>query len=119
MCVGVPKVHQQSIAQELSNVTVKTSDNLGANLLIRTYHVTPVFRVELAGELRRVHEVAEHDGQLSSFSIANRRCSRGRFNTRGWLFLYSRRLCCLSRGSGGFMCTFGVASPDAPPPVII
>src|SRR5262249_10534965 len=69
MCVGVPKVHQQSIAQELSNVTVKTSDNLGANLLIRPYHVTPVFWVELGGQFGRVHQISEHDRQLPSFSF--------------------------------------------------
>src|SRR5262249_49734986 len=108
-----------TIAQELSGVSFIALDDFSTDLLILTNDFPVLFRVELGGEFRGVHEVAEHDGQLSSFSIANRRCSRGRFNTRGWLFLYSRRLCCLSRGSGGFMCTFGVASPDEPSPVII
>ena len=38
-------------------------NNFSTHLLIRPYHVTPVFRVELSRELGGVHEVAEHDSE--------------------------------------------------------
>jgi hypothetical protein len=67
MGVGVPKVHQQSIAQELSNVPVKTSDDLGADLLISPDDFAILFGVELRREFRGVHQITEHDGELPSF----------------------------------------------------
>src|SRR5439155_5269044 len=47
MRLGIPKVDQETITQELGDMSIKTCDNLGADLLIDTDHVTPVFRVEL------------------------------------------------------------------------
>jgi hypothetical protein len=74
MGLGIPKIHQESIAQELSDVPVIALDNFSTHPLIRPYHVPPVFRVELRGELRRVHQVAEHHGELAPFGVRRRWC---------------------------------------------
>src|SRR5215470_4643179 len=66
--LGIAEIHQETIAQELGNMSVKTLDHFSTHGLIRTYHITPVFRVELAGEFRGIDQVAEHDGELTTFS---------------------------------------------------
>src|SRR5262245_39560295 len=60
MGMGIAKIDQETITQELGNVSVKTLDDFRTSRLIRPYHVTPVFRVELAGKFGRVHQVTEH-----------------------------------------------------------
>jgi hypothetical protein len=37
--------------------------------LVCTDYVTPVFRVELAGEFGRVHQIAKHHGELATFRV--------------------------------------------------
>src|SRR5262252_6571723 len=69
MGVGIAEVHQQSIAQELCNVSVKTLDDFRTSGLIGTYHVSVHFWVELRREFRGVHEVTKHDGELPTFSV--------------------------------------------------
>ena len=44
-------------------------DNFGTNPLICTHHLTPVFRVELAGELGRIDQITEHHGELTTFGF--------------------------------------------------
>src|SRR5262249_3504724 len=46
MRVGIPKVHQQSIAKKLRNVSIKTLDDFRTSSLIRTDHIPILFRVE-------------------------------------------------------------------------
>src|SRR5215467_5241147 len=69
MCLGIPKVHQQSIAQKLRNVSVKTLDDFRTSGLIGTYHVSVHFWVELGGEFRGVHQITEHHRELPSFRV--------------------------------------------------
>jgi hypothetical protein len=85
-------------------------ENLGTHLLIGTHHVTPVFGVELAGQFGGVHEITEHHGELTAFSV-RRRCSRERFNLSGWLCLHNRLWWWLSRLRGNCLCACRVASP--------
>jgi len=75
--LGIPKVHQETVSQELGDMSIKACNDFGTHLLICTHHITPVFRVELAGQLGRVHEVAEHDGELTAFRF-------GRMRGGGW-----------------------------------
>src|SRR5215467_1472307 len=97
MGVGIAKIDEESIAQKLRNVSFVALDNFGTNSLICTYHVTPVFRVELAGELCRVHQITEHYGQLPSFRVRRRWCSWRKY-TLWRLIVLGRRLClCLDR----------------------
>ena len=52
MGLGVAEIHQETVTQELSNVTIIALDHLRANLLIRTYHFSVIFGIKLAGEFR-------------------------------------------------------------------
>jgi len=47
MCLGIAKIDQETIAQELGNVSVKTLDNFSTCRLIGTYHVSVHFGIEL------------------------------------------------------------------------
>ena len=47
MSVGIAKVHQEPIPQELRNVPVIALDDLSTDFLVRTDHFPVVFRVEL------------------------------------------------------------------------
>jgi hypothetical protein len=69
MRVGIAKIDQEPIAQELGNVSVKTLDNFGTRLLIGTHQVTVLFRVEPGGELRGLDQVTEHDRELPTFGF--------------------------------------------------
>ena len=69
MRVGIPKIHQESIPKKLGDMPIVALDNFGTHPLIRAYHITPVFWVELPGEARGVHEVAEHHRELATFGF--------------------------------------------------
>jgi len=47
----------------------KACDDLGADLLIRTDDFSILFGVELRGKFCGVHEIAEHDRELPTFSV--------------------------------------------------
>ena len=70
---GVAKVDEQAIAEILGDMPLKTGDDLGAGVLIGTHHLAQVFRVELAGEHGRIHQVTEQHGELQTFRIRRRR----------------------------------------------
>src|SRR5438132_8739436 len=69
MGLGIPKIHQETIPEQLGDMSIVALDNLGTGGLIRTDHVSVVFGIELRGELRGVHQVAEHDRELSTLSF--------------------------------------------------
>src|SRR5262247_3803835 len=101
MCVGIAEIDEQTIAQELCNVSVKTLDDFRTCRLIGTDDFPVVFGVETAGECGGVHQVTEHDGQLTSFRV-RRKCSRERGDLQGGLLL-GRRLCWLGWLSSDFL----------------
>ena len=47
MGLGIAKVDEEPIPEELGDMSIVALDNLGTDPLIRTDHVTIVFRVEL------------------------------------------------------------------------
>jgi hypothetical protein len=53
--LGIPKVHQQAVAQIRRDIPVEALDDLRTALLVRPHHVTPVFRVQPPGEAGRVY----------------------------------------------------------------
>ena len=55
MCLGIAEVDEQSVTKQLSDMPIVALDNFGTHPLICTHHVTPVFRVELAGQFGGVH----------------------------------------------------------------
>src|SRR5215831_10246062 len=65
MCLGIPKVHQEPIAQKLSDVPFIALDNLCTRRLIGTDDVPVLFGVELGGEAGGIDQVAEHHRELS------------------------------------------------------
>jgi hypothetical protein len=69
MCLGIAKVDKQSISQELGDVTVIALHNLSTGCLISTDDVPVLFGIELRGEFRGVHQVAEHHGELAAFGV--------------------------------------------------
>src|SRR5262245_26863437 len=69
MRLGIAEIHQEPIAKELGDVSLIALDDLGTGSLICTHHVTPVFRVELRGQLGGLDQVAKHHGQLATFSV--------------------------------------------------
>src|SRR5712691_2517182 len=76
MSVGIAEIHQEPIAKELGDMPIVALDNVGTHPLRCTHHVPVVFRIELAGELRRVHQITEHHRELPTFSVWRRRCWR-------------------------------------------
>src|SRR5438105_4884921 len=78
VCLGIAKVHEKSIPEQLGDMPIVALDNVGTHPLICTHHVTPVFRVELAGESSRVHQITEHHRELPSFRVGRRRGSNAR-----------------------------------------
>jgi hypothetical protein len=97
MGMGIAKVHQESIPQELGDVPVKTLDHFGTHPLICTHHVTPVFGVELRRKPGGIDQVAEHHRELSPFRT--RRGSRERYTLKEVLSLQRRLLHWLVRWS--------------------
>ena len=69
MGLGIAEVDQQPIAEILRHIAVKALDHGGSGLLVGAYHGAVVFGVELAGELRRVHQIAEHHRQLPALGF--------------------------------------------------
>src|SRR6516164_6509586 len=65
----IAKVDQETITEQLGDMPIVALDHGGTHPLIGPHHVPPVFRVEVRGELRRVHQVAEHHGELAAFSV--------------------------------------------------
>ena len=118
MRLGIAKIHQETITQELGNVSVKTLDDFSTRRLIGSDHVPVLFGVELAGESRRIHQITKHHRELPSFRVGGR-CSRTGFNQWGGLFMSSRLWCWLSRLRGQCLSACRVTSPDESLPFVI
>jgi len=71
--LGIAKIDEETIAQELGNMSVKTLDDCRTGGVIRTDHVAVVFGIELAGESGGVHYVTEHHGELAAFRLGRSR----------------------------------------------
>jgi hypothetical protein len=65
----IAKVDQQSIAQILRDMPPKVFDNSGTCLLVSTYELPVLFRVELSRERGRAYQVTEHYRQLPAFGF--------------------------------------------------
>ena len=67
MGLGIPKIHEETIAEELGDVPVIAVNHLGTGGLVRMHHITIVFRIELRCQYSGVGEVDKHHGQLTAF----------------------------------------------------
>jgi hypothetical protein len=66
---GMAKIDQQAIAQVLRHIAVKTLNHLGAGLMIGAHDVPQVFRVQVARQPGRVHQVAEQHREGAAFRL--------------------------------------------------
>src|SRR5215510_4413949 len=82
MGLGIAEIDEQTVTEKLGDMPIVALNNFSTHLLIGTHHVTPVFRVEVAGESCRVYQITKHNRELSSFRV-RRRCRRERFNLSG------------------------------------
>jgi hypothetical protein len=78
MCLRIAKIDQETISQELSGVTFIACDDLRTDCLVGSYDVPIVFWIKEAGELGRLHQVAEHDCELTAFRFGGMRGRRRR-----------------------------------------
>ena len=69
MGVGITEVHEEPVTEELRDIAIVALDHVGTHPLILAHHMTPVFRIELAGEHGRVHQVTEQHGELAAFRL--------------------------------------------------
>src|SRR5262245_30351890 len=92
-------------------------DNFSTDPLVCTDHVTPVFRVELAGKLGRVHQIAKHHGELAAFGFWRTRFGWWSFNRNSLVFSPYFLLSRLN--DGGLRSRACVTSPDQHSPVLI
>ena len=115
MGLGIAKVDQESIPEQLGDMSIIALDDLGTDPLIRTHHVPVLFGVELGGECGGVHQVTEHHRELAPFGFG-----RGRDD---WCGLALRRRE-VRRGRrrhwrGGCRCYGRPTCPDKDSPVFI
>src|SRR2546429_9790413 len=64
MCLGIAKIDEETIPEQLGDMSFIALDDLRTDPLIRTDDVSIRFGVELGGEFRGVHQVTEHHGEL-------------------------------------------------------
>ena len=85
----IAKVDEDSIAQILGNMSVKTADDLSTGSLISAHHLAPFFGIKSLREGGGVDQITEHDGELppfafGSWSVRREAWSVGVLGGRGW-----------------------------------
>ena len=76
--LGIAEVDEQTIAEILRDMPVKTGDYLGAGVLIGLHHLLQVFGVKLCRERGRADQVTEEHRELAPFRRWRGEDSRGR-----------------------------------------
>ena len=66
---GVAKIDQQSIAEILRDMALKTLDHCRAGRLISAHHLAQLFRVKTRRQCRRVDQVTKQHRQLAPFGL--------------------------------------------------
>jgi hypothetical protein len=85
VCPGITKVHQQSIPEQLGDMSIVALNDFRTSRLIGTHDISVLFGIELGRECGGVHEVTKHHGQLAAFRLWRRGGSwrRGRHGCGG------------------------------------
>src|SRR5215467_2314108 len=96
MGLRIAEIDEQTIPKELGDMPIVALNNFRTHLLICPYHVTPVFRVELRGQLGGIDQITEHGRELATFSFW---CVwfEGWSNLRGLIVLHRTLLLNLER----------------------
>src|SRR5215510_1846989 len=112
MRLGLAKIDQQTIAQELRNVPVIAANHLRTGGLVGTDDFSVLFGVELGGEFGGINEVTKHHRKLSPFGFWDARFGWQR-DTLRWLIVLDRRLWfCLEQWRSGDRYVFRCPNPD-------
>ncbi len=69
MCPWIAEVHQKSVTQELSNVSLKTTDHRLTDRTILLEKRLKIFGIETFRERGRINEIAKHDRELPSLTL--------------------------------------------------
>src|SRR4029453_8915758 len=64
MGVGIAEIDEQTITEQLGNMSFIALDDFRADFLVCTYHVPVVFGIELGGEAGGIDQIAKHHSQL-------------------------------------------------------
>ena len=72
VCPGITKVHQQSIPEQLGDMSIVALDDVRTSRLIGTHDIPVLFGIEVGRECGGVHEVTKHHGQLAAFRLWRR-----------------------------------------------
>lgn len=110
MGLRITTIDEESIAQELCNVSTETGDDFRTSRLIGTNHCPVVFWVELRCQPGGIDQVAEHDGQLAAFGFGRGRGDWWRGDLGGldfWRSFLRSKL-----GGSGCRLRFDFSSPD-------
>src|SRR5262249_35365993 len=108
MRLGIAEIDEQTVTEQLGDMSIKALNDFRASTLVRKDDFSILFGIELGGEFGGIHEVAEHHRELTAFRV-RRRSSRERCYRQGGLLLGSRRLGSLVCVSGYCLC---VTCPD-------
>jgi hypothetical protein len=92
------EVDQERITEQLGDVAVEVSDNVGTDFLVSAHDVPKVLRVQPLGERCEVHQITEHHCELTA--LGTRRLELG----RNWLDL--------RQSSRRWRRSFGLADPN-------
>jgi hypothetical protein len=65
----VAEVGEQAVAHEFGQEAIVTGHDVGADIVKRADQFPVVFNIEFGRQRRRAHQIAEHDRQLSAFSL--------------------------------------------------
>jgi hypothetical protein len=117
MSLGIAEIDEQTIPEQLGNMSFIALDDFSADLLIRTDNFSQVLRIELSRQGSGIDQVTEHDGELPAFCV--RRCRRERCSLRRALLLGSRLWYCLSRWSGDCLGRCSFTRPHENPAIFI
>ena len=71
MGLGIAEVHEETIPEQLGDMPIVALDDFRTSRFIGSDDVPVLFGVKLGRQFGRIHQVAEHDGELAPFSFGS------------------------------------------------
>ena len=72
MGLGIADIDEQTVPEQLGNMSFIALDDCNADFLVCTHDVPIVFGVELGREFGGIDQVAEQHGELAAFGLWRR-----------------------------------------------
>src|SRR5262245_26605987 len=66
VCLGIAEIDKQTVTEQLSDMPIVALNNFRTHLLIRTYHCSVIFGIELRRKFGGIDQVTEHHRELST-----------------------------------------------------